>query len=161
MDRQYRFNCFIFNNNQSVDPSVDSITYVNHLILIKQRQFDLSFRNPAAFTKFISMAVLISRFKQAGSQCLMNLNCTINNIFCNRLKVYHFFNLKNLSVLRVFAVKKLCGSVIANIHRINLSSFDHLLDQVGPVAIAEMAIVWHGEDQHICLFTGFDGANRI
>src|SRR5664280_3616746 len=48
---------------------------------------------------------------------------------------------------------------ISSFHIIDFTALDDLFDQVGPKAIAQLAIIRHGQHQQIGLLAGFDGAN--
>ena len=53
------------------------------------------------------------------------------------------------------AVERRCSN------RVDRAAFDYCLHQVGAKAVAEVAVVTNGKDQHIGLFPGFDGANLV
>ncbi len=48
-----------------------------------------------------------------------------------------------------------------HIHRIYPSTFDNLPDEIRSIAIARVTVLRRVQDEHICLFADFDGADHI
>lgn len=76
------FDSFILNDNKVINDHIDSITCIDMLPVISDWEKNFGQDFSAAFTKFVSMALLISRFEQAWAKFFVDFESCINNVFC-------------------------------------------------------------------------------